>query len=157
MTVHGDFRLNVTNSRSAAVWEEELSDYILSPELTLPRIRDIGGRGRTVVYGRIPLMVTEKCVGKEIGDCRSCEAGKNLLTDRRGVRFPLLREYPHRTLICNSRPTYMGDRRDLLLAAGITHEHFLFTDETQKAAVEALFRYREGLAPLGDCRRISKD
>ena len=153
-SVMGDFRLNITNRESAAaIREMGLCEYILSPELSLRRIRDIGGGA--IVYGRIPLMLTARCFTKENFGCAQC--GHAALTDRRGVRFPLLREYPHRTLICNSRPTYMGDRRDLLLAAGITHEHFLFTDETQKAAVEALFRYREGLAPLGDCRRISKD
>ena len=154
MTVHGDFRLNVTNSRSAAVWEEELSDYILSPELTLPRIRDIGGRGRTVVYGRIPLMVTEKCVGKEIGDCRSCEAGKNLLTDRRGVRFPVLREWDHRSLIVNSVPVYMADRQRELASFGIRRIHFIFTVESADEIGRVITAYKRSLPPKDDIRRI---
>jgi hypothetical protein len=36
----------------------------------------IGGESFGVVYGRTPLMVTEKCVGREISDCDSCRGGR---------------------------------------------------------------------------------
>jgi hypothetical protein len=41
-----------------------LEEVILSPELTLPQMRDVGGNTSAIVYGRIPLMLLEKCVGK---------------------------------------------------------------------------------------------
>ena len=69
MQADGDFRLNVTNSETVAVLSDMgIRTPVLSPELTLPRIRDIRGDVRTIVYGRIHLMLLEKCVIREIAD-----------------------------------------------------------------------------------------
>ncbi len=152
---HGDFRLNITNRRTAATYEARgLDDYLLSPEMTLPQLRDIGGKSRVTVYGRIPLMVTEKCVGKELGSCESCTDGRAMLTDRRGVRFPVLRTWKHRSLIVNSVPHYMADKKDELARNGLTRQHFIFTVETQKEISAVLRAYERGLPPTGEVRRI---
>ena len=156
MRPHGDFRLNVCNRESAAALEElGFEDFILSPELTLPRLRDIGGRSLAVVYGRIPLMVTEKCVGKECGGCRECARGKNTLTDRRGVRFPVLREWRHRSLIVNSLPTSLSDKQKVLDEYGVRGRHFIFTVESP-GEVDGVLRAFTGGKPVpGECRRIA--
>ena len=152
---HGDFRLNVTNRESACRLERlGLGDVILSPELSLPQLRDIGGDTRVTVYGRIPLMVTEKCVGKELGDCGPCTGGKLKLTDRRGVSFPVLREWQHRSLIANSVPLYMADRQKELRKCGLLRQHFIFTTETRGEISHILSSYRENMPPSGDIRRI---
>lgn len=151
---HGDFRLNITNRHADALWEAEgLEDRILSPELSLPQLRDLSG-GRAIVYGRLPLMVTEKCVGKEIADCARCEAGAAYLTDRRGVRFPVLRTWEHRSLILNSVPVYMADKQAELARMGIRRHHFLFTTESEEQIRGILRAYRLGLPPREEIRRI---
>lgn len=151
--VIGDFRLNVTNRESAAAWQEAgLHACILSPELALPQLRDIGW-GSAVVYGRIPLMLTERCFIRESFGCDRC--GKAALTDRRAAKFPMLREYPHRNLICNSLPTYMGDKRSALDAISPVGEHFIFTTESEKEATRVLQAYRTGQALSGEVRRIA--
>ena len=153
---HGDFRLNVCNAESAAAVEKlGFADFILSPELTLPRIRDIGGDSRVIVYGRLPLMITEKCVGKECGSCRDCEGGKACLTDRMGKKFPVLRVFRHRSMIVNCLPTYMGDCNAELRAAGIAGEHYIFTVESPRE-VDRVIIARMKNAPIGECRRIAK-
>ena len=153
LTVHGDFRLNVTNGEAAEVWQSEgLEDVILSPELTLSRLRDLGGRA--IVYGRIPLMVTEKCLGREVADCAACEAGRVKLTDRRRAEFPVLREWKHRSLILNSVPVYMADRQEELARYGISLHHFLFTTEREREIREVIEAYEKGSAPKGEIRRI---
>jgi putative protease len=153
LEIQGDFRLNVTNSRALAVWREAgIEDVILSPELTLARARDIGGR--VIVYGRIPLMVTEKCVGRELGDCGRCRSGKTVLVDRRQTEFPVLREWKHRSLILNSVPVYMGDRKEELLRNGLLAEHFLFTTESREEIRQILLAYERGSAPRGIVRRM---
>ncbi len=147
----GDFRLNVNNSHTADGYRERGIDaLILSPELTLPMMRDVGGGA--IVYGRIPLMLTERCFVKENGGCSQC--GKFTLTDRMGKRFPILREYPHRNQIFNSVPTYMGDRKDALAKAGIRHWHFLFTVETPAAVHGVIASFKNGTALSGEVRRI---
>ncbi len=153
MTPHGDFRFNIYNRESAAFWRNAgLKTRLLSPELTLPQARDIGGG--VIVYGRIPLMLTERCFIKENFGCAEC--GRGALVDRRGAAFPMLREYPHRNLILNSLPTYMGDAAEELTRYRIHHTHFIFTVETEKETAAVLRAYQGG-APLGtQVRRIGK-
>jgi putative protease len=129
----GDFRLNCYNNSTAAELETAgFEEIILSPELTLAQMRDIGGRARTIVYGRLPLMITEKCVGKELGGCNSCDKQKTALVDRKGVEFPVRRRPQHRSVIFNSVPVYMGDRTDELKAYGISAQHFIFSTESAR-------------------------
>ncbi len=154
--MHGDLRLNITNSETAAALEAlGFEDFILSPELTLPRLRDISGRSFVTVYGRLPLMITEKCVGREIGGCEKCERGQLNLTDRMGVKFPVLRLPPHRSLIVNSLPTYILDRPRDLNDGFITKRHYFFTVESPRE-VDSILSAAGAGAPIagGKCRRL---
>lgn len=153
--LHGDFRLNVTNASTVAELEAlGFEDIVLSPELTLPQIRDIGGSTFACVYGRIPLMVTEKCIGKELGGCQVCESGSAILTDRRGVEFPVLKRFSHRSVVFNSVPTYMADKRFELSKASILSEHFIFSIETARE-VDSIISSYERFSPTSlPCRRI---
>jgi len=155
MVLHGDLRLNICNNYSAGYFEElGFSDMILSPELTMPRLRDIGGSSLSVVYGRVPLMVTEKCVGKEISDCQTCQAGKALLVDRKGVSFPVFRAFEHRSVIVNSVPMYMADREAELERNGIVMRHFIFTNESKSEAAAIIKAHIDRLAPQKAVKRI---
>lgn len=151
----GDFRLNITNSESAAFWERRgMEQCVLSPELTLPQMRDLGGNTAVIVYGRIPLMLLEKCVTKEVSDCAGCARGQAELVDRRGVHFPLLREWEHRNLVLNSLPTCMSDREDALLRAGLTAWHFLFTTESPREVDGVVAAFRAGAPLARQVRRV---
>ena len=152
---HGDLRLNVANSSSMAALEElGFADVILAPELSLPKARDIGGRSSVVVYGRIPLMVTEKCVGKEISSCDSCKAGRVRLVDRKNTEFPVFKDISHRSIIFNSIPTYMADREDELRRANVKMRHFIFTDESAAQVDRIIELHKKGLALGKPQRRI---
>ena len=148
----GDFRLNITNSYTRGAYAElGIKDTVLSPELTLPMVRDIGGG--EIVYGRIPLMLTERCFIKENFGCSRCNSAS--LIDRTGASFPLLYEWGHRNLILNSRPTYMGDKKRELYSFGVLHEHFIFSVESEKEAQKILDSYKSGKS-LENVRRIGK-
>lgn len=145
----GDLRLNCyNNSAAAALASAGLCEVVLSPELSLAQMRDIGGARRAVTYGRLPLMITEKCVGRELGGCEACESGRTALVDRRGVSFPVRRRPPHRSVIFNSVPVYMGDRQSELRGAGIDAEHFIFSIESASEAAEIIEKYAAGRALL---------
>ena len=151
----GDFRFNVTNCETVRVLEDMgISSVILSPELSLPQARDIKGDTSLIVYGRIPLMTVEKCVIREIADCDTCAKNAAILTDRRGVRFPVLREWEHRNVIYNSLPTSMSDRQDQLTKAGIINQHFLFSTETPDEVDEVIRLWKKGEALPCPVRRI---
>ncbi|MBE6672316.1 MAG: U32 family peptidase [Ruminococcaceae bacterium] len=139
--IHGDFRLNINNSRCAEEIAGHCADFILSPELILPQIRDIGGEKSVIVYGRTPLMLLEKPVGAP------------QLRDRKGVIFPILQE-GGRDLVFNCIPTYMADRKDQLKAAGVRNLHFIFTVEGKRESEAILEAYEKGLATKKEVRRI---
>ena len=149
----GDFRLNVTNKLSLLEWQRMgVEDITVSPELTARQARAVGGRA--IVYGRIPLMITERCFMKENFGCERC--GKCQLVDRKGVRFPMMREAEHRNLIFNSAYTYMGDRTDEI--KGVRGYHFIFTTERSDevaCAVES-FKAKRPFPLNGQFRRMGK-
>ena len=165
LTVVGDFRLNVFNSTSAGVVESfGISEFIASPELTLPQLRDLRGAASAVVYGRIPLMLLEKCVIRELGGCRdaaSLRGGERTvncsatLCDRVGAKFPVLREGAHRNVVYNSLPTSMSDRADQLDRYGITDRHFIFSDESAARVDAVIAAYRSG-APLTGTPKVRR-
>ena len=148
----GDFRLNVTNREALSVWRYiGIDDVTLSPELTSRQARGIGGRA--IVYGRIPLMITERCFMKENFGCDRC--GKCQLIDRKGISFPMMREYDHRNLIFNSVCTYMGDKQDE--TAGLSY-HFIFTTEGASEVDKVIksFKEKRPFSLNGGFRRMGK-
>ena len=154
LTPVGDFRLNVTNESSLGVWSgKEVPDVMLSPELTSKQARRLGGRA--IVYGRLPLMLTERCFMKENFGCDKC--GKCSLTDRKGIKFPMMREFGHRNLIFNSAFTYMGDRMEELGGA-VTSHHFIFTTERadEIRSVVRAFKEKRPFPLDGQFRRMGK-
>jgi len=91
---------------------------------------------------------------REISDCTACKTDTVCLRDRRGVAFPVLREWEHRNVIYNSLPTGMSDRAEALLQANIKATHFLFSTESP-AEVDAIIEaYRKKEALHGKIRRI---
>ena len=179
VTLHGDLRLNTANTPAAArLLGLGLSDLILSPELTIPRMRDISAAlseyghisaTAAVVYGRLPLMLLEKCAIREIYRHKKPEAvcrevcGRNaaILKDRMGKEFPVLREDSprgtgHRNLVCNSLPTAMSDRMDEVSRAHLSGHHFIFTVEASEEVDRVIAAYREGKPLGGEVRRMVK-
>ena len=151
LRIFADTRLNVTNKESAKVaFENGFESIVLSPELTMAQIRDIGGDTRSVVYGRLPVMLLEKCAAKEVSGCEKCENDRAALSDRVGAVFPILREEPHRSIIFNSVHTYALDR---LPSGG---EHFIFSTESEKEILEVISAAERRLSPKKDIRRIKE-
>ncbi|MBR7116306.1 MAG: U32 family peptidase [Clostridia bacterium] len=149
----GDFRLNVMNSYTLDAYSRlGIDDIILSPELTARDAERLGAR--EIVYGRIPLMLTERCFMRDLYGCRNCSSVG--LTDRRGIEFPAVREFEHRNLIFNSAITYIADKPELLHSFG--ERHFIFTTESADEIGDAYRAYRDGApAPRGaSIRRIGK-
>ena len=149
----GDFRLNIMNSFTREAYTSlGIEEFILSPELTLPQARDIGGY--TIHLGRIPLMLTERCFIKENFGCQKCN--KAHLEDRMGERFPIIREFEHRNLILNSRLTYMGDKKNDLTAARLTRGHYIFSTEGADEIICLLEAYENGDRLPYEVRRLGK-
>ena len=153
--LHGDYRLNTANNATVCALEQSgFADVIASAEMSLARLRDLGGNTAAIVYGRVPLMTLERCVNKQAAGCAACTKGKAELVDRRGVRFPVVREYGHRNLVLNSLPTGMSDKGRVLAEYGIIAQHFLFTTESADEVGRVITAYKEGRALPFAVRRI---
>ena len=103
-----------------------------------------------IVYGRLPIMLLEKCAATDLSGCKACGNDRAELIDRRGKHFPILREEPHRNLLFNSVPTYAADRPP---RGG---QHFLFTTEKPQEMLAVLDAYERRLPPEYDIRRIKE-
>ncbi len=183
VSLHADHRLNPANAVSAArLLSLGFADIILAPELTIPRMRDIGrtladagqsGVTAGIVYGRLPLMLLEKCAIRAIyadargadgvaSVCRdTCVRDRAVLVDRMGKSFPVLRENApdgrgHRNSVYNSLPLCMSDRREELERALLGQEHYLFTVETPAEVDHAIASHRAGRPLGGEVRRMMK-
>ena len=168
--IRGGFRLNVSNSDSVkALSELGFTDVVLSPELTLPKLRDIAVSSnidcRAIVYGKIPLMAVEKCViceaakGKGRGLCPLKDSGfdglcRGTLTDRTGAAFPVIREFPHRNIIFNSVPVYMADKWHEFQLSWVDGDVFIFSDETAEEVEKIISAYENGTPASFKIRRM---
>ena len=101
-------------------------------------------------------MLLEKCVIREVSDCKTCETGRATLTDRRGVVFPILRTPDHRNIIYNSVPTYTADRQEQLLRYRTGGRHFIFSIETPSDVDAVVSAYQKGSPAQGQVRRINQ-
>lgn len=157
--LYGDYGLNVFNSRSLAFLREKgLESACLSFELRFSQIRDLKKVLPTeaIVYGRLPLMITENCLIQNAGGCRCDRLAEgrppNFLNDRTGAAFPLLPAFGHRTEVENSRPLYLADRPEWR-RLGLAYARLRFTTETPEECARVCRNYREHAAPAGEFTR----
>ncbi len=144
--VFGGFRLNVFNSFSVDFYQNcGLKAIELSPELNLKQLRNIKKSGCTqvMVYGRLPLMVTENCVIRNGSNC-PCK-GNNYITDRMGMKFPVIKDGAScRSVILNCKKTFMGFDIDKLKNCNIHSFRLYFTDENATECIRVCDSFFKG-------------
>ena len=151
--LYGDYGLNVFNSRSLDFLRGKgLDSACLSFELRFSQIRDMKKvlPAEAIVYGRLPLMITENCLIQNTAGCR-CDR-PNSLQDRTGAAFPLLPAFGHRTEVENSRPLYLADRPDWR-RLGLSFARLRFTTESPEECVRICRSYQDHAAPAGEFTR----
>lgn len=146
LKVYGDYGLNLFNSRSLGYMRDKgLAGACVSYELRFAQIRDLRKPlpVEAIVYGRLPLMITENCIIKTgTGECR-CEK-RNDLRDRTGAAFPMLPAYGHRTEIENCRVLWLADRTDWH-GLGLRYGRLRFTTESGQECAEIFHKYKENV------------
>jgi len=158
MVLRGDFGLNIFNSRSLDVMKElEMASAMLSFEMTLPQIRDISklAPAEMLVYGRLPLMVTENCIMKNRSGQCVCTQGPQKLVDKTGAEFPIIKDGNScRSVLLNGKKLSMLDRLEELQRLGLWGLRLYFTTENQKEVDRVLADYRNpGPFDPGACTR----
>ena len=145
MRIHGDFGLNIYNSASMNVLRDlELASATASFEMTLPQIRDLSKAVNTelIVYGRLPLMVTEHCLMKNRTDECSCNNASTKLTDKTGAEFPIIKDGNNcRSVLLNGKKLSWLDRQDDLAKLGLWAIRLYFTTENTREVDRILSDY----------------
>ena len=136
MQIRGDFGLNLYNSAAINTARElEFTSATVSFEMTLPQIRDVskGVPCEMLVYGRLPLMVTENCLIKgRTGQC-SCTLGPAKLMDKTGAEFPIIKDGDScRSILLNGKKLNWLDRQNDLARLGLWATRLYFTTENAK-------------------------
>ena len=135
MRVRGDFGLNVYNSGSLNVLKKlELLSATVSFEMTMPQIRDLSKLipCEILIYGRLPLMVTEHCLVKNrTGEC-NCHLVSIKLTDKTGAEFPVIKDGNScRSVLLNGKKLSWLDRQEDLQHLGLWATRLYFTTENR--------------------------
>ena len=149
-TARGDFGLNVYNSRSLeALKAWGLVSACVSFELRHEQIRDLKKTldCEAIVYGRLPLMITENCLISNAG--RGCPVRKgaavpcgeiHMLTDRKKEDFPVLPVFGCRSEIENGRTLFLAGKPEFR-RCGLKFARLRFTTESPGECVRVLERY----------------
>ncbi len=143
MNVRADFGLGVYNSQTLKELKRlGFRSATASFESRLSQIRDLSKAIdlELIVYGRLPLMITENCIieGRH-GRC-GCE-NNNALTDRTGARFPVVKAPGCRNEILNSKKLFLADKQEDYRKLGIWAARLQFTTENAMECLQAAERY----------------
>ena len=158
MAVRGDFGLNAFNSETLRVLRDlGIKSATLSFELRLAEVRDMSKPIDTemIVYGRLPLMITENCIVRNNAEVCTCNSFFGL-TDKQGAVFPVVPEPGCRNTVLNSKKLYMADKRRATAEIGLWAERLSFTTENALECVAVMKRYMglSGDDPTGYTRGL---
>ena len=133
LRIHGDFGLNIYNSGAVTMAKKlEFASATLSFEMTLPQIRDVSKAVpcEILIYGRMPLMVTENCLIRgRTGEC-NCQRGSVKLMDKTGAEFPIIKDGTScRSVLLNGKKLSILDRHEDLQHLGLWATRIYFTTE----------------------------
>ncbi|NLT39554.1 MAG: U32 family peptidase [Clostridiales bacterium] len=93
--VRGDWGLNICNSLALRAYAGcGFISATVSFDLTADKIFRLSDELETemLVYGRLPLMVTERCIIKQKSGVCNCSSTPMMLKDRRNALFPVLKD-----------------------------------------------------------------
>lgn len=158
MKTRGDFGLNCYNSDTLQVLcAADFLSATASFEMRLSQIRDMRKPLNTelIVYGRLPLMVSDQCIIKNSAGHCGCE-NPVTLSDRMGQCFPVVKEFGCRNVIYNSQKLFMADKREEYEKTGIWGARLLFTNESAEecARVAECFAGSSKYMPNGITRGL---
>ncbi len=147
MDARGDLGLNIYSSAAVNIARDlEMQSVMLSTEMTLPQIRDVskGVPCELMVYGRMPLMVTENCLIKGRTGVCSCNQGMPKLVDKTGAEFPVIRDCGTcRSILLNGKKLSWLDRQEDLNRLGLWAVRLYFTTENPREVNQVLEDFRE--------------
>ncbi|MBQ9974434.1 MAG: U32 family peptidase [Oscillospiraceae bacterium] len=141
--LRADYGLGVFNSQTFKELKRMgFESATASFELNLAQIRDLSKAIDTemIAYGRLPLMITENCIIHNHSGQHTC-GNVNLLTDRKGERFPVVKAYGCRNEILNAKKLFLADKQADWAKLGLWAVRLQFTTENSVECVNIMERY----------------
>ena len=138
MKLRGDFGLNAFNSYTLDMLDRMgFLSATASFELRIAQIKDMAKPLDTelIIYGRLPLMVSDQCIIKESAGRCACQTPAQM-SDRMGSVFPVVKEYGCRNVVYNAHKLYLADKKEDLYSAGLWGLRMMFTTESARECVE---------------------
>lgn len=149
LTAQGGVFLNCTNSLSARQLQRlGAAGQTLSFELNLQDARQVRAEIPLglIVYGYLPLMLLRNCPIRGNGvSCANCDR-KQKLTDRMGVKFPVVCDHSSYAQLLNSRPLWLADRLEREFSDFAFHTLY-FTIESREECGALIARHKTRAAP----------
>ena len=138
MKLRGDFGLNAFNSYTLEMLNQMgFLSATASFELRIAQVKDMAKPLDTelIIYGRLPLMVSDQCIIKESAGRCACQTPAQM-ADRMGSVFPVVKEYGCRNVVYNAHKLYLADKKEDLYSAGLWGLRMMFTTESARECVE---------------------
>ena len=153
-----DFGMNLFNSRAAEqLLHLGFVSCTASFELSLPQLRDLSKPlpMEMIVYGRLPLMLTENCLIKNRTGACTCHAGPVKLIDRMGEEFRVVRDCGTcRSVVLNGKKLYLLDKKENVRRFGLWALRLSFTTENTGEVYSVLSAWSGGAVfDPGACTR----
>lgn len=143
MHLRGDFALNAFNSLSMEMIKNAgFLSATASFELRLSQIKELSKTLDTelIVYGRLPLMVSDQCIIRHSAGRCACQT-PGQMADRMGSIFPVVKEFGCRNVIYNAHKLYLADKASDIYEAGLWGLRMMFTTESPRECVEVAKGY----------------
>ena len=141
-----DFTIPVTNSRSLSYWLTEAENVTVSSELTARELQDLPkASAAAIVYGQIPVMLSEQCIRKEQDKCTKA-FGYSVFKDRKNESWVC--EHHCRscyTAIYPSAPIWMADRSRVLSQLPVSRLRMMFLREAKEQVEFVIRQYKNAL------------
>jgi putative protease len=144
MVIRGDLGLNITNS-----WAMErlsqvgFASMTASFQLSSQQIKSLSKTVDTemLVYGRVPVMVTEQCLIRNSAGRCACTT-PTTMSDPFGSVYPVVKEFGCRNTVYDGKKIFLADRPEAYEALGLWAARLMFTTENPKQCVDIARRYQ---------------
>ena len=156
MKLRGDLDLAVSNSYALqSLKATGFLSVCLSPELALRQIEATPKPmdAELVIYGRLPVMISETCLMKaSAGRCVCTIPGQ--MADTRGGVWPVTKHFGCRNTVWTSRKLWLGDRLRDWMELGLWGVRLNFSTESPRECVDVADSYihATGYVPNGVIR-----
>ena len=147
LTPRGDFGLGWLNSLTGAELARlGFASATASFEARLSQVRDLDKALdlELLVYGRLPLMLTENCILKNRGKGCHCHEGPQVLRDRKGEEFPVEQAWGCRNELFNAKVLWLADKAPDWQRIGARYARLSFLEEDRAACAGVFEAYRTG-------------